>query len=136
MSARKDPQDMTDAERYGLDPDETASSFLDRFERDFSSVLEAQKRDGLRALETDFVRQALQSQVAFVDKQLSELEPGQTLCVHEVTSIGDTLAVSWPMHVLAPGEECDRPDRRQQYGPAPADWRSIVEAITTPAVPS
>lgn len=75
----------------------------------------------------DFARQVLQSQTAFVDEQLSQLQPGQTLCVHEVTSAGDTFAVSWPMHVLTPAEECDRPHRRQQYGPTPTNWRSIVD---------
>lgn len=42
---------------------------------------------------TDVVRQALQQQTAFVDKQLSQLEPGQTLCVHEVTNTSDAYTV-------------------------------------------
>jgi hypothetical protein len=70
---------------------------------------------------TDHVRQAAQHHTAFVDKQLSELDPGQTLCVHEATDFdfGDKYTVTWRMHVLAEAEECGAHQRRQQYGPAP-----------------
>lgn len=79
-----------------------------------------------------FMQDAQRAHAAFVDLQLSQLEPGQTLCVHEVTST-DMLSVSWPTHVLAPGEECDHPQRRQQYGPAPANWRTVVAEQLNPA---
>lgn len=73
------------------------------------------------------IRQALQRRAAVIDAQLRDLVPGQSLCVHDLPSSGDTHVVTLAgrVHVLAPDEECDSPVRRVRYGPAPADWPAV-----------
>lgn len=69
-----------------------------------------------------------------IDAHLAALNPGETLCVHEDPPASDfaldrdvtTFTIRAKTHVLAVGVTCDMPERRQQYGPAPADWRAIV----------
>lgn len=86
----------------------------------------------LNAVIGDLVRRRAER----VDELLAALNPGQTLCVHE--DHGDTFALDRDVttftirervHVLAAGVTCEMPERRQQYGPAPADWRETVERM-------
>lgn len=76
------------------------------------------------------IRRALQRRAAVIDARLRDLAPGQTLCVHDLPNSGDAhvVVLAGQLHVLATGEECDNPVRRVQYGPAPADWRAVVDA--------
>jgi len=79
----------------------------------------------------------MRRRVAWVDAQLAALNPGETLCVHEESPVTDfaldrdvsTFTIREKVHVLAAGVTCDMPERRQQYGPTPADWREVVERI-------
>lgn len=71
---------------------------------------------------------ALQRRAAVIDERCRELAPGETLCVHDMPTSGlPRIVVSARrLHVLVDGETCDEPVRREQYGPAPANWRDIV----------
>lgn len=76
------------------------------------------------------VEQTLQRRTAWIEAQLVALQAGETLCVHDDRGDydlhRDRITVRESAHVLEPDETCDERVRREQYGPAPADWRAVV----------
>lgn len=78
----------------------------------------------------DVVRELTRRHTEWLDAQLARLALGETLCVHEDASTDVDLyraTIQYSAYILGPGEGCDEPVRRTQYGPMTAEIQAQVK---------